>query len=163
MTRGQKLSTLTAGVVTFCLLLLSACGGTSEATARRTLATAAEFRRAVAEANEEAMLDTVQVDLHTADSRAEFDARRAPYYRVEEAGRILEGVLRATESAMDAAGVDAFTEMAPCLVGALLGVETAIAGARDAGVEIPSDITAGPVLSLMRGYARNCPLPGGAP
>ena len=140
------------------VLFLGGCG-MSETTARQTIATAGEVRAKVAEANAEAMRETAQRDLDASETRADFERRRAPYYAVEASGRLFEGVLSASERALDAAGTDAFEDLLPCVVGALLGLEAALAGLRDLGVDIELPPAAGAVLALASGYAGTCPLP----
>lgn len=151
-------------------LLLFGCGGNAEAVARETIATAGEYRAAIAEANADAMRLSRQADIAASATREEWERRRAVYYRVEEAGRVLEGALRATEAALNAADSDGWHDLAGCVIGALIGLQLALDALDDMGVNLPlPDTVAGVDVSDLLGtlspYAGYCPYPiamGGA-
>ncbi len=128
-------------LVKSCLVVLAlaavGCGHGAEGAARTTLATGARVVVELDRANAARMAETRAADLEAAETREAFDATRAPYWRVEEAIRAADGILRASEAVLDATGMEGLRAIAGCT---LQAIGHLVDAAEAAGIRAPPEV-----------------------
>jgi hypothetical protein len=142
---------------------LAGCAGGTEVVARETLATSANVVETVDQSNAAAMRATYQADLAAATTRAEFEGKRAPYYRVTQAILAARELLFTAEASLDAAGAEAFVPAAACAARALGRIRRALDELAElVGAEVPIPPAIDAAISMLVSFGGACDVPAPA-